>query len=247
MLLAHVSDPQLDGTDRTHRRAARVFGYLDELELDAVVVTGDLTEHGTEDEYEDLRALLPTRHPVLLCPGNHDVRAAYRKVLGGTGTGDEPLNQLHRLAGVTVAMCDSTVPGRGDGLLADETLDWLAGALAGVAAEAPGEPVFIGLHHPPMPLHSPYVDGIRQFGEHRLAALIAAYPQVAAVLCGHAHTGAVTSFAGVPLLVAPGVASTVTLPWERRELYDYELPPGLAYHVLGEDRRLTSHFRYLPE
>ncbi|MET0492684.1 MAG: hypothetical protein ABW000_06080 [Actinoplanes sp.] len=38
----------------------------------------------------------------------------------------------------------------------------------------------------------------------RLAALIAAHPQVAAVLTGHAHTAAASTFAERPLLVAPG-------------------------------------------
>ncbi|MGH3734872.1 MAG: metallophosphoesterase [Micromonosporaceae bacterium] len=242
MLLAHMSDLHLDGSVRARERTARVMTYLDGLDdLDAVLVTGDLTDHGAEAEYEELMKLLPSRHPVLTCPGNHDVRAAYRTVVLGEDAADAPVNQVHRIGGAVFAMCDSTIPGRPDGALSGETLDWLAGALADTA----GEPVFVGFHHPPMPLGNPYVDELRLHGEHQLAALVAAYPQVVAVLCGHAHTAAVTRFAGVPLLVAPGIASTITLPWEHRDLYDHELPPGIAFHVVGEDRRLTTHYRFL--
>jgi hypothetical protein len=35
-----------------------------------------------------------------------------------------------------------------------------------------------------VPLHTPYVDVIRQFGEERLAAVLARHSQVRAVLCG---------------------------------------------------------------
>jgi 3',5'-cyclic-AMP phosphodiesterase len=144
-------------------------------------------------------------------------------------------------------MCDSSIPGRDDGRLDDETLTWLEGVLTDTP---PGTPVFVVFHHPPVVLHAPYVDAIRQFGADRLAGLIARHPDVAAVLCGHAHTPAATTFAGRPLLVAPGVVSTVRLPWETGTwgtdtdgLVDHDLPPALAFHVLDDEGRLTTHYR----
>jgi len=53
----------------------------------------------------------------------------------------------------------------------------------------------------------------------------------------------VTTFAGRPLLVAPGVVSTLRLPWEREELIDFGPPPGYAFHVLDDDGRITTHYR----
>jgi 3',5'-cyclic-AMP phosphodiesterase len=67
------------------------------------------------------------------------------------------------------------------------------------------------------------------------------HPQVVAVLCGHAHTAGSTTFGGVPLLVAPGVVSTLTFPWERGADLDYGQPPAIAFHVL-DGGRLTTHF-----
>lgn len=260
LVLAHLSDTHLDGTVAIADRARAAMRYLEALpyELDAVLVTGDIADHGLPEEYEEAREILASRHPVLVCPGNHDVRAPFREVLlkgvPVAGGPDDPVNQVHRTPNGVIALCDSSIPGRDDGLLDDGTLAWLADVLA----ETPDDlPVLVAFHHPPATLHAPPVDGIRQFGADRLAELVGRHPRVAALLCGHAHTGAATTFAGRPLLVAPGIRSTVLLPWEYGagdgsggapgpEVYvDLRLPPALAFHVLDDSGRLTTHFRVL--
>ncbi|GAA1272969.1 metallophosphoesterase [Kitasatospora nipponensis] len=248
-VIAHLSDLHLDGGRRSLARARAVMGYLEDLpfDLDAVLVTGDVADHGLPAEYEQARALLASRHPVLVCPGNHDDRAAFRTTLLGQPESTAPVNRVHRAEGFVLALCDSSIPGRHDGFLADETLAWLADVLDGTPA---GVPVLIAFHHPPALLHSPYIDGLRQFGEQRLAELTARHPAVVAFLTGHAHTPAATTFAGRPLLVAPGVVSTLRLPWERPDHPQHhvhlDLPPGLAFHVLDDEGRLTTHYRCVP-
>ncbi|MET0135370.1 MAG: metallophosphoesterase [Kibdelosporangium sp.] len=243
IVFAHVSDIHIDGDDRSLERAARVMDYLNQLpgELDAILVTGDLADHGLAEEYEHVAKLLSGPRPVLHCPGNHDSRGPYREVLLGESAGESPINCVHRVGDAVFAMCDSSVPGRPEGFLADETLAWLETVLAG----AEDSPVFVCFHHPPVVLHAPFIDTIKQHGEDRLAALITRYPNVVAVLCGHAHTGASTSFAGRPLLVAPGVVSTLMLPWEGDDPLDLDLPPAIAFHILTDDRRLTTHYRVI--
>lgn len=239
VVLAHVSDVHLDG-GRAAERAARVVAHVDGLAtgVDAVVMTGDLTDHGSAGEYEELRALLGDRQPVLTCPGDHDVRAAYRTVLLGEPAADRPIDRVHELPGLRVTMCDSTIPGRDDGSLADETSAWLGEVLAA----DPGSPTVVAFLHPPVRLHHRFADGVRQHGVDRLEALLLEHPQVVAVLCGHAHTGAASTFAGRPVLVGPGVVSTLRLPWESDIEVDIDLqaPPALAFHVVDEDRRVTT-------
>jgi hypothetical protein len=41
------------------------------------------------------------------------------------------------------------------------------------------------------------------------------------------------------------VVSTLRLPAEHAGMLDYDLPPGVALHVLDGDR-LTTHYRVLP-
>ncbi|MBD0671579.1 metallophosphoesterase [Streptomyces sp. CBMA156] len=251
LTIAHLSDIHLgqvhrrDDGKRARRRAEQVMAYLDALPgpLDAVLVTGDLADHGLPEEYRQVAEVLVSRHPVLICPGNHDRRSPYREVLLGEAPGEGPVNRLHRLPGADVLMLDSSVPGRDDGLLDDATLDWLDAELGSGSAELPA---LVAFHHPPVELHLPYVDPIRQFGEARLARVLRRHPRVAALFCGHSHTPAATTFAGLPLLIAPGVVSTVTLPCEGGRGIAFDHPPMLAFHVLDGDRRLTTHYRSLP-
>jgi 3',5'-cyclic-AMP phosphodiesterase len=245
--LAHLSDLHLghDTEGRSLRRARQVVDYLNAIpgEIDGVLVTGDLADHGAAEEYRAVRELLATlRFPVLTCPGNHDDRVAYEtELLAEESTGGAPVNRVHRLAGLTIAMCDSTIPGRAAGHLDDETLTWLDKVLADTE-----DPALVCFHHPPVKLHVPFVDDIRQRGAERLAEVLAAHDNVRAVLCGHAHTGATSTFAGKPLVVAPGIVSTLAPPWESTAEYgvEYGLPPAFAYHVFANGD-LVTHFRAL--
>ncbi|MGW2402356.1 metallophosphoesterase [Kitasatospora sp. NPDC001664] len=246
-VIAHLSDTHLDGSPRAADRTRAVMAYLDALpyDLDAVLVSGDVADHGSPAEYREARELLSTRHPLLVLPGNHDERAAFRSVLlgeGPAGADGAPLNRLHVAEEFAVALCDSTRPGRDDGLLDEGTLEWLDGALGSVRV-----PVLVAFHHPPVRLGIPYLDGLRQFGAERLAAVADRHPHVAAFLCGHAHLSTVTTFAGRPLVVAPGVVSTARLPWEGRPAPEahvhHELPPAAAFHVLDGEGRFATHVR----
>ncbi|CAM3321481.1 metallophosphoesterase [Kibdelosporangium persicum] len=243
IVLAHVSDIHIDNEQRSVDRATQVFDYLHRLpgKLDAILVTGDLADHGLPEEYEKVAKLFSGSPALLHCPGNHDSRGPYREVLLGESASGEPINRVHRVGEAVFAMCDSSIPGRSDGFLADETLAWLESVLI----DAADAPVFVCFHHPPVLLHIPFIDGIKQNGEDRLAALITRYPNVVAVLCGHAHTSAASTFAGLPLLVAPGVVSTVMLPWETDEIVDLTVPPAVAFHILDDNRRLTTHYRVI--
>lgn len=256
VVFAQISDVHLgqdrgDGGARAAERARRVMSYLHGLPgpLDAIVVTGDIADHGAAEEYQEAAAILKSPLPVFTCPGNHDERAAYRRHFLGEDperTGEDetsPVNRVHRLPGATFLMCDSSVPGRGEGLLDDTTLAWLDRALADSSQDVPA---FVAFHHPPVPLHLPYVDAIRQFGAERLEEVLDRYDHVVSLLCGHAHTGATTTFARLPLLAAPGVVSTLTLPCEGEDRIDYDLPPMVAFHVLDDENRVTTHFRAAP-
>lgn len=245
MLLAHISDLHIgqnyrdDGGERALRRARQVVEYLNGLprEVDGVLVTGDIADHGAPEEYRQARELLATlRYPVFTCPGNHDERVAYEQHLLGEQDGaGEAVNQVHELAGFTIAMCDSSIPGQDPGLLDDATLVWLEKVLTET-----DNPALVCFHHPPVRLHQPYIDRILLQNDERLAEVLT--DNVVAVLCGHAHMAATTTFAGRPLVVAPGVVSTVVLPLEGDHVVDFGLPPAVAFHVTG-DHGLVSHFR----
>ncbi|UUV30470.1 metallophosphoesterase [Amycolatopsis roodepoortensis] len=248
---AHLSDNHLDGGERADERTARVMRYLENLAtpVDAILVTGDITDHGTLEEYGRAAELFKTDVPLFVCPGNHDKRGPFREGLLGQTPDDAPVNAAHTVGDVTFVMADSTIPGKPDGQFDDETMAWLDAVLG----DGDG-PAFIAFHHPPVALGLPLVDAMRQYGEEKLAEVLARHPRVVALLCGHVHAAASTTFAGVPLRSAPSVGSSILFPWEENGLrswgeggpVDYDLPPSLLFHVLHEDGRLTTHQRVVP-
>lgn len=244
MIIAHLSDTHFDGHARNAARTQQVLDYLHTLpgRVDAVVVTGDITDNGLPEEIAQARDVLRSPIPLYTCPGNHD----------GYQGHDEPRNAVHDLGGATLLLCDSVIERRDDGRLSDQTLDWLAAALA-VAAD--DKPALIAFHHPPVDIGHELLDSINLDGpsQQRLAALMAEHPKVAALLCGHAHSAAAATFAGRPVLIAPAIASTLHLPWEVdgelswKNTVDFAPPPGLAMHVVGDDGRVVTHFRFVGE
>ncbi|MCX5561560.1 phosphodiesterase [Streptomyces sp. NBC_00038] len=247
LVLAHISDLHLDGTERATERAERVRDRLWELpgRVDALLVTGDIADHGTEAEYEEAARVLGLRDgaapfPVLTCPGNHDSRAPYRKALLGEPAADGPVNSVHVFDDAAVLMCDSSIPGRDEGEFDEETYAWIEATLDELNGDLP---TLLAFHHPPVALHHPLPDAYQLRGPRSLAALLERRPEVAGLITGHAHTPAATSFAGRPLVVGPGVTWTLRLPWEGEGAADRDAPPGFAFHVLDDEGRLTSHFR----
>jgi 3',5'-cyclic-AMP phosphodiesterase len=268
-VIAHLSDLHLGGSDHALARVRAVVDTVRRLTVDAVLVTGDVAEHGTVEEYEQAVAELGAFEvPVLALPGNHDERTAFRDVLladggpiagafggpiagavgGPHGSPDEAVNASHLVGGVLLALCDSGVPGRSWGRLDEVTLAWLDSVLTAHAG-----PALVCLHHPPVPTGLSIMDEILLTNPDDLAAVVTGQPQVTAVLTGHAHLGLTCTFAGRSLVVAPGVVSTLRLPWQLPSPRNWvdavepeAAPPGFVVHHVDGDGRLTSYPRAVP-
>ncbi|MDL9946374.1 metallophosphoesterase [Gordonia sp. ABSL11-1] len=246
-VVAHISDLHFNGTRYNRRRIEATLDYIHARAkgIDVLLVTGDITDEGSESEYREAHGVLYSPLPMLITAGNHDHRERFTAGLLGAQS-SAPVNSAEIINGVLFVVCDSSIPDRNDGHLTDETLAW---ASEQIVAAGPRTPVIMAFHHPPVVLEMPFMDTIRQTGEDRLASLVVEHPNIVGFVCGHAHTPAVTSFAGRPLAIAPGVASTLNLPFEGSEVINRGQPPGIAFHVLhglddGPDAwRLISHFR----
>ncbi|WP_405488768.1 metallophosphoesterase [Nocardia sp. NBC_00511] len=247
VLLAQLSDTHFDLGARNVQRAERVMAFLAELPQrpDVIIVTGDIADRGETGEYQQARATLVADVPVLILPGNHDDRAAMREVLFPGSTGYDPINQSFRVPGLTLALLDSSIPGKPDGFLEEQTFTFLADLLAATPAD---DAVLVAMHHPPVAVHSTVVDPIRLGNPERLAEIVAGDDRIAAVLTGHVHSGLMTQFAGKPLIVAPSVASTIGGEWETAAPghvpIDFAPDPALIFHSIT-DGRLLSMFRPL--
>jgi Icc protein len=233
LTLLHISDPHLDGGPD---RAERLDAVLDLLppsrRPDAIVATGDIADDGARAAYAQVRALMADRGPWIAAPGNHDDAARFAAELGVDSVSTLDVGRLRILA------LDVTVPGKGHGELRPEVAELAAERAAGA------ETVVLAFHQPPMILGHDYIDPIRLLNPEALTDLMGRLGTVAAVLCGHAHTAASSSIAGVPLLLAPGVVSTLKADSDKRPVTDLDHPPGMALHRFEDDGTVVSSFHF---
>ena len=238
-VIAHLSDPHLD---TSQSRLDRLVAVLEECAalpvLDAIVVTGDLADHGDAGEYAQLFAALPQETPTLLLPGNHDLGEPLRAALGDH-VGAAELNATLRLPGLHVVGLDSHLDGHDEGVLGEEALDYAREQL-----DDGDEPVILAMHHPPVPVGHATMDrfGLQDVAD--LTALVEGSARVIGVFTGHVHTALATTFAGVPLAGAPGIVYTMRLGSRTDPIADAGAMPGLALHTI-EGRCIRTVFHHL--
>lgn len=264
MLLAHISDLHVKRPGAlAYRRVdtaaalARTIERLNALvpRPDAVVITGDLVDLGTVEEYRHLRTLLaPLAIPCYLLIGNHDERAALREVFADHAylrTGDAFVQYAVDVGPLRLIALDSQIPGASGGTLCDTRLEWLEAQLEAARAM----PVVIALHHPPFASGIGHMDRQRldAASSARLAALVRRFDNVERVICGHVHRPMFTRFAGTIAMSVPAPAHQVALDLRENGPSAFRLePPAFALHyydpAAGDPAAgLVTHHAYVDE
>ena len=202
----------VDTLDSLRRTLDRIVGSG--RRVDALVLSGDLTDNGAPEAYRRLRAVVEPAAAslgarIVYAMGNHDERAAFGTELCGRGAKDAagltaPYDAVHEVHGLRIVVLDSTTPGRHEGWLTDTQLDWLRGALSRPSARG----TLLVLHHPPIPSPVTTVNSLRLQDPDRLAAVLAG-SDVRMILCGHAHLTGTGAVAGIPVWVGPALSYRV--------------------------------------
>src|SRR5512133_3173552 len=133
----------------TAKALERCVAALNEFDPapDFVVISGDLADTPTAEEYQYLKRLLaPLKLPFVSIPGNHDSRELMRAAFPQAyASAFGPLNQRVEIGGVDLVLLDCSVYGKPHGELDAPTLQWLEATLV----SATDRPVLLFLHHPP--------------------------------------------------------------------------------------------------
>ena len=241
LTIAHLSDPHLDLSSDREQRFAAVLRQINDLPtVDALVISGDLVDHGLAKEYESFFAHLPSDLPVLVGAGNHDLSEPLSAALTSARMSPQ-LNAVLQLDGATIVGLDSHIDGRDDGLLAVATLDFARDAI-----RAASGPVVLMLHHPPVPIGHHIVDEHFALANPQdLEMLVQESSGVIAIFTGHVHAAFTAMFAGVPVLGSPGNVSTMRLGSRTNPIADFDAMPGFALHSI-EGQGIRTVFHYLP-
>jgi 3',5'-cyclic-AMP phosphodiesterase len=245
-VLVHLSDPHIGAT---WAQPDPLGGFAAAVErvarlkpaADAIVISGDLSDHGSAAEYQQvLDRLSSLAAPVFVLPGNHDDRGAMRDSFELSGSGAEAINYSVDLGALRLIALDSTVPGEASGTVDVEWLDSELSAASDV-------PTVVAMHHPPMRIGIPAGDemGIasEQLGE--LASVLERHPQVLRLIGGHVHRPVWGRLGGRTVFSGPSTYVQMTLDFTTHEVVLSDEPTGFAVHLL-RDGELLTHVSSLP-
>jgi 3',5'-cyclic AMP phosphodiesterase CpdA len=251
MLIAHLSDPHLRPRGHLYQNivdsnamfltAIQHLATLDP-QPDLVILSGDLVDKGTEAEYAlaaDMLALIP--QPVLMIPGNHDDRERFRLCFGHNAyiAKAGPLHfDVSDQGALRILGLDITVPGAHHGDMDDAACVWLEERLA----EEPDRPTIIMMHQPPFDSGIPFIDAYCCRQGARIAYIVARYPAVERILCGHIHRFMQLRFGGTMLVTAPSTTTAIALRLgDSAEPASFIEPPAMLLHHWRPHCGLITH------
>jgi Icc protein len=238
VLIAQISDLHIKPPDSlaygrvdTAKALQRCVAALNEFapRPNIVVISGDLADTPTAEEYEHLKRLLPPLElPFVGIPGNHDSRELMRAAfpLARYAPSSGPLNQCVETGGLDLVLLDSSVPGQPHGELDAPTLQWLDATLAA----SPDRPALMFLHHPPFRTGIWHMDRQNLRNADELAPIVRRHPRLQLIATGHVHRATLAMFAGVPTTICPAPNHAVDLDLAQLREPSFKVEPP-AFHL----------------
>ncbi|MGR8978572.1 MAG: 3',5'-cyclic-AMP phosphodiesterase [Gammaproteobacteria bacterium] len=167
-------------TEKTfHAMIDQAFAEHDAI--DAILVTGDLTQDPYPPAYRRILKKLETFSlPCLCLPGNHDDYDMMRQILN---SGSVSCQKQFFLSNWQIICLNSLIPGSPGGHLTAEELEFLEDCLK----KHPNCPTLVAVHHHCLKTGSLWMDSMMIDNSTELFSVSARYPQVKAITYGHIH------------------------------------------------------------
>lgn len=252
MLIAQITDLHcvaegtlaVSGRIDTNRALEAAVARVNALtpQPDLVLVTGDVTDHGTAADCQAAAARLNRlQAPFRVIPGNHDDRDTLVAAFPNHCRRDDDgfVQEVLDDGPLRILMLDTVLAGRTEGGYCASRLGWLRSRLA----EAPQRPTLVAMHHPPFTAGIPFMDRLRlQDGAEALAELFQGFPNVQRIVCGHVHRPVSRVWAGRSCMIAPSTAHQIlwTLDDTLPDTWTPE-PPGLCLHHWLPEGGMVTH------
>jgi len=220
-------------------------------DVDLVVVTGDVADHGRPAQYRRAaEALGRFTWPVNVCPGNHDQDAAFGAGIGRPGVSTSRVIEIgpwcflfvDSNAGVMLQddagrFVDPEEVGdrlQGDGCLGDREAAWITAMCDATLADH----VFVWVHHPPsVPIPMAYDAAYSAEWDQILSQA----PNVRGFGAGHTHIPEQYELHGRDVYVAPSLKHNFD-----REARTW-LPPGYLSYEFRADGTFSSELHLVDD
>ncbi len=208
----------------------------------AVLATGDMTNTGQPDQMSELTSRLDRLDaPVLALPGNHDNQSLFREAFDMTWSSPDHLSWSTQVDELRIVGLDVTVPGSNHALFDESRQQWLRDELA----TNPNQPTAIAMHQPPFLTGIDWMDATAITNRDEFAAVIADFPCVSRIFCGHLHRPVQSTVAQASATVGLSTIYHVGLDLEPGSSVQLiRDPAGYQLHCWIEGR-WVSHTRYI--
>lgn len=231
-----LSDPHFthEGDVLGHDPRVRLRAAIDHInahhaDAQFCVISGDMVNRGTQDDYTALRTQLDGLSiPLLPMAGNHDDRALLRQFLPLPDTCMPHFVQYQVSTSEGLIVClDTQKEGSDAGEFCRERRAWLTDVLE----KAEGVPVYLFMHHPPHSLGLPIQDTGKMEDGAAFLDLVSKYECVKHMFIGHIHRPITGTVRGVPFATMRSVLYQAPAP---RPDWDWEtFSPGEEAPNLG--------------
>jgi len=234
----------------TNEQLAQSIIHINSLDPlpDAVIASGDLTDHGRPEEYDLLREILSDLiPPVFVVPGNHDRRDVLLKAFASEEYMPPPeapfVNYAIDRFPVRLVGLDTSVPGYHHGMICEERLRWLDNTLSA----RPDCPTLIFMHHPPFRTGVQWMDASGLHGARAMEEVVRRHRQVVRVACGHIHRPIHVAWGGTITSTSPSTCHQVPLNLAGQDGFEFTMEPrAVQLHVWDDSYGLISHLSYVP-
>ena len=202
-------------------------------DIDLVLATGDLANHGSALAYQRLQHYLQQylskySAPFFYIPGNHDDLDLLQSCLSVDAL---PSRQV--LGNWQIIGLNSAVPHTVGGAIKTEDLQQLEKLLIENTLHT-----LVVLHHPPLPINCAWLDPQRVNNGDKLLSLLSRFQHVKAVLCGHVHQDGEFFYRHLPIYTVPSTCIQF-LP----QSHDFALDdqnPGYRWLTLFSDGQFET-------
>lgn len=238
-LFEHAEEKLLGIPTQTSFQAVLNQIHSSSFHFDLIIDTGDLIQHNNTQAYHLFTQLIqPLKKAVFCTEGNHDQADDFHQILANY---PQIKPHKHILAGKhwQIILLDSHIEGKPAGELSQIQLDYLAQCLS----LYPQRFTLIALHHNILPTQTKWLDQHSLRNVEQLSHLIAAYPNVKALLHGHIHQEVDTIWQDKRILATPSTCIQFKAGCDEFTL-DL-LPPGWREITLCPDGTLHTECKRL--